>query len=232
VQTLTFSRSLILCAAAVVAAACTTTETIKICEHGVNPVSKQCNPPGNSEQATAGDTTGDDETGPKDCPNGLDPQTLECQEAIPKDVVAAEDPGTQGTGTQVGEDVKQDGVCDFTDQQNLKIGMPCTSHGQCETCYCYDEEYLAPFRFCTLDCSSGPGSECPYGPGDNPEYACLRFTQDLIKSYDLTVDAICMPRCSNAQECKIYAPNYNSCPTSDTKWEGWTIQAAKTCQVK
>lgn len=183
------------------------------------------------------------------CPHGIDPNTKTCKSAK-QDVVDSEDAGSQGqtdpgnTGpTDSGVDPNADtvaedagpvdagpvdGQCTITDEMNRKIGQPCTSHTQCETCYCYDEAYLSPFRFCTLDCSEGVGSSCPNEDGAAPEFACIRFTVGLAVAYDLKVSSICMPRCQSVSECKIYAPNYDAC---DDSWDGVSIQAVNTCAI-
>ena len=196
--------------------ACTTKKMVYLCDK-TDPVTGECT--GASE--AGGDTTGN---------IGFVP---------PDGVTAAEDPG----GTTAGEDAQLDetttaaedagkpgGKC--AQKGDLKIGMPCESDTQCETCLCYGEAYMAPFRFCTKDCSSGSGSDCPLGTGEFPEYACLKFTAKQVNEYGLEHGGICMPRCENAAECKIYAPDYDLCPQFQTDWQGATVQAARTCQIQ
>jgi hypothetical protein len=118
------------------------------------------------------------------------------------------------------------------DKMELRVGMPCTENGQCETCYCYDEAYLAPFRFCTKDCSSGVNSSCSDESLDSEEFKCLKFTGAQIKDHDLKVQSLCMPTCQSVDDCKIYGPDdYNYCPNNGTQWEGKTVQARNTCQT-
>lgn len=201
--------------------ACSTTDTVKQCPFGYcNAIRDCCAGPQETNTTTGADDTGTTDGGGTD---GDDiPDVSQPEDDGP---VAAEDAG------MAAQDVKKDGQCHFSDPQNLRIGMPCSDHAQCETCYCYDGAYLSPFRFCTQDCSSGPGTSCSDWDNpnaENPEYACVRFTQSLINTYDLAVEAVCMPRCGSAAECQLYAPDYNHCGAS---WDGQTIQGIGTCQT-
>jgi hypothetical protein len=133
-------------------------------------------------------------------------------------------------------DVRVDGICSpGVDPMDREMGQPCTEHGQCGTCYCYDEAYMTGtgFRFCTKNCSSGPGSDCNSGnlSNDPYQYACLKFTVGQINDYDLKNGGICAIRCGSLDDCKIFAPDYDLCPQGDTEWDGKTIQATPTCQV-
>jgi hypothetical protein len=140
---------------------------------------------------------------------------------------------TVDLGKTAEEDVpKPSGQCDPRfDSMHLSMGMPCTSNSECKTCYCYDEAYLAPFRFCTKDCSSGVGSSCSDESRDPEEFKCLKFTSKHVNDHELTIGGLCMPTCQSVEDCKIYAPAYGHCPSSTTKWEGSTVQARKTCQT-
>jgi hypothetical protein len=203
-------------------------EDIIVCPAGYkyNPVSNTCKVD-LADSGQAMDNTGSDSTG--EAPDaGSGPEDIAIMDVGPEDTgpVAAEDAGAQ--------DIRIDGVCDpLIDPMNLRIGMPCTSHTQCGTCYCYDEAYMAPFRFCTKNCSSGSGSACSDNNTKPDEYKCLKFTAKQVNDYDLNVGGICQASCQSVDDCKIYGPDYNFCPaTGGTQWEGSTVQAANTCQVQ
>jgi hypothetical protein len=142
----------------------------------------------------------------------------------------AEEPANEDA-VSVGEDADVVGQCNSGDPQALRIGMPCSSHSQCGSCYCYDEAYMAPFRFCTVDCSSGTGAACSDWDtpnSDKPEYVCVRFTQQLIETYDLGTASVCMPRCQDAADCAIYTAEYKHC---GSVWDGQHVQGLGTCQT-
>jgi len=135
-------------------------------------------------------------------------------------------------------DTQADGTCSPTDPRDRRVGQPCTSHTQCETCYCYDEAYMGAnlpgaFRFCSVPCGSGVSGDCALYGNDKEEYKCIRFTQALINDNNLSVEGLCMPACQTAQECAIYSDKYTYCAPKGktTKWGGDTIQAASTCQT-
>lgn len=171
------------------------------------------------------------------CKHGVDPVTQKCAGPAGTDVGVPLD-GNQDGGVPPDVNVSEDTSnpvpqCTLgIDPMNRKIGEPCSSHGDCETCLCYDEGYLSPFRFCTQNCESGLGSSCPSGTGRFDEYTCLRFAQKNITDHDLNIEAICMPVCQDAGDCGVYAPNYNTCSSFDTKWDGKTIAGQSTCQIQ
>jgi hypothetical protein len=171
------------------------------------------------------------------CTHGVDPVTQKCAGPVGSDTGGPFD-GVQGDGSALEDTVQEDTAKPVPqctagiDPMNRKIGEPCSSHGECETCLCYDEAYLSPFRFCTMSCESGLGSSCPAGTGRFNDYTCLRFAQKNIKDHNLTIEAICMPVCQDASDCGVYAPNYNTCSSFDTKWDGKTIAGQSTCQIQ
>jgi len=171
------------------------------------------------------------------CQYGLDPNTQKCMGPGGPDVGPLDSGSTSDTisnSDTVGEDVGEPRYecVDGVDSQHLKIGQPCTSHGQCNSCYCYNEAYLSPFRFCTQPCGSGVGSACPAGTGEFDEFTCLGFAMKNIQDHGLKVEDICMPVCEDVEDCALYAPNYNVCTKFDTKWDGKTISARSTCSIQ
>ena len=200
---------------------CSTSEdTILTCPHGLNRSTNTCYPGpqdvGPIATEDPGPATPAGDTAPPDFDNGGSTDLKD---------TAAEDPGPVYVDSG-----PADGTCNpGLDPMNLKIGMPCTSHTQCESCYCYDEAYLFPFRFCTQNCQAGSGSSCPNPEIGTPLYACIEFKTEQIKQFELSVPAICMPRCQSVADCTIYSGQYNAC---DDEWEGASIQAVDTCMIK
>ena len=241
-----------LAAVAVILAGCDTSETIYNCTYGANPGTGQCNPApattgggtadGGATTGGAGDDAGASTTGGGARSTGGGTTSTGGGTAATggdtggSGTGAAEDAGTtaeplQDVGPPAPKDTFQPPKCTPNDDPTkLRIGMPCSADDQCQTCLCYGESYLSPFRFCTKDCQSGTGSGCPQGEGPFPEYTCLRFTHKLITDYELTIEALCMPLCQNVEECAIYAPDYNVCESP--KWDGDTVAASKVCGIK
>ncbi len=168
------------------------------------------------------------------CTHGLDPQTQQCKgpdlpdSGTPDSGVTFDSVSTPDTFSEDIEDGPYQCVVGL-DLMNKAIGEPCSGHGDCDSCYCYDEGYLAPFRFCSQPCESGAGSGCPDGRGEFEQFTCLRFSQQNIKDYGLTVEAICMPVCETVSDCD---DSYNACSKYDTKWDGKTISGRSTCQIQ
>lgn len=224
-------------AALAAAFGCSGAQSVSNCTYGIDPVSLQC------LTAPSNDTSGNqtDDSGGEPEP---EPDVIELPDVV--DLPDIVDVGLPDNGPVVAEDVggnepqdvRIDGQCNPTlDPMNLRAGMPCTGHTDCETCYCYDEAYLAwgassgggSFRFCTQKCEQGAGSSCSELGLTTDEYKCVRFAQQNINDYGLTVEAICMPYCDDASSCEKYGPQYDECGTS---WDGKSIQATPTCQVK
>ncbi len=217
---------------------CDSEKTVTECAFGVDPSTLRCRtePYDSGGNAAAEPDSGD--PGPSverpDAGSGED----DVRE-LP-DVVAGEDTGPIASEVP---DVVSTGLADgqcipghAETPMDRRIGFPCSSHGECESCYCYDEQYLSwgpgetggRFRFCTLDCSGGTGSSCAAAGIDDYEYACVKFTSQLVSDYELEVAGVCVPRCQKAEECQAYGPQYNQCGSS---WEGASIQAIGTCQI-
>lgn len=213
----------------VISGGCKTTEVVNECTYGLDPVTYQCKSA--PSDATGGGGANDSGVPVGECIHGVDPFTGDCKGAPDASVAGPPDEGpVAAEDAPLPVDTATPGKC--TTPGLLRIGNPCTDNTDCESCLCYGEFYLAPFRFCTKDCSSGSGSSCPLGDGEFPEYACLKFTAKQINDYELDHAGICMPRCQSVEECKIYGFQYNYCPDFYTEWEGSTVQAATTCQVK
>ncbi len=104
---------------------------------------------------------------------------------------------------------------------NKTIGEECTDHCECETGWCYDEGYMAPFRYCTRPCEGSCGEG----------YKCLLF---LPAVHNVKHTNICMPICNSIEECKQLSEKYNYCPPAngETKWSGYTLAMAPTCQTE
>ncbi len=112
----------------------------------------------------------------------------------------------------------------------LPLGADCNDHCQCQSHYCYDGPYMAPFRFCTKKNCAAPleeGGGCP----ESEEYdiLCLIFTSALIYEYDLDHDSLCLPRCYDLAGCRELSDEYTSCPNW-TNWDDVGI-GPPTCQV-
>ena len=103
------------------------------------------------------------------------------------------------------------------------LGASCDDHCQCETGYCYDEIWMAPFRYCTKFC--GGISE-----GCGAANACVNVSLPYFpETYYITLTWFCMPRCANVASCQEIDPLYDHCPhPSMTSWDGKTIGPA-TC---
>ncbi len=205
---------------------CSTEQTVLRCANGPNPSGTGCATAGQSDVATDGT---DSTTGSNNNLSGLADVTG--GGTFVDDIVASENNDISAS------DIRVDGVClPGVDNMDREMGQPCTAHTDCGTCYCYDEAYMTGtgFRFCTKDCSSGPGSDCNTGnlSPDPYQYACLKFTVSQINDYELKRGGICAVRCASIDDCKIFAPDYNLCPQGDTKWDGKTIQATPTCQIQ
>lgn len=218
---------------------CNSTRSVTECALGVDPSTLRC-------RTEAQDSGGTAQNEPDSTPGPSQelPDVVERDEgpALIDIVEAVEDTGpiaTEQPDVPISTGLA-DGMCIPGNEESpmdRRIGMPCTSHGQCESCYCYDEQYLswgqgeggAPFRFCTLKCTGGQGSSCAAAGFDDYEYACVKFTTKLIDDYELEVGGVCVPRCQSAAECESYAPQYNSC---GSHWEGAAIQAVGTCQIE
>ena len=211
---------------------CSTEQTVLKCANGPNASGTGCAPSGQAS-GTSGTTDGGD-GGPGN--SGIDGTDGEVADVYSGD--SGDDDIIASEGEDIrAEDIRIDGVClPGIDKMDREMGQPCTAHTDCGTCYCYDEAYMTGtgFRFCTKNCSSGPGSDCNEGnlSPDPYQYACLKFTVGQINDYELKHGGICAVRCSSLDDCKIFAPDYNSCPQGDTKWEGKTIQATPTCQIQ
>jgi hypothetical protein len=183
------------------------------------------------------------------CPPGTpvyNPNTQSCEEeggaadagGTMSDAGNLSDAGAEDTGPLVAEDagsqdIKIDGTCNpLVDPMDRRVGFPCNDHAQCGTCYCHDEAYMSPNRFCTKNCSSGAGSSCSDESDDPNEYVCLKFAAAQVNDYDLSVGGLCMPRCGSDAECKTYGPDYICPPKSvGTKWDEYTVQVNTTCQI-
>ncbi len=129
------------------------------------------------------------------------------------------------TGTDGGADATEDvETCETLGDK--VIGAECASHCECDTGYCYDEAYMAPFRFCTRPCDGGCN---PPDGGDT--HLCLNMTGALQKKHDLKYPNICQRRCFSADDCGDLSDQYDICGTGGfTKWENNTI-GGRSCQI-
>ncbi len=198
-------------------AGCGVEQTIVSCGGTFDPVSRKCMESSDSGGVQRSDTLEDLGAGAADTGAGADTGGP----TKPDVSLVSEDPGSFDASP----------TCSAANPGLGKIGHPCTGHTDCETCYCYDEAYLSPYRFCTKDCSSGGDSACPLGTGDFPEYACVKFTQAQIKDFSLVHTGICTPRCISQSDCKLYGPDWGYCPKSQTTWEDAVVAAVGTCQT-
>jgi len=219
------------------ALSCSGARRVSTCAFGIDPVNQQCLTSPSSD--TGGNQSDDAEDEPVQRPDVVDlPDVLELPDIMD---VGLPDSGpviAEDVGGNEPQDVRIDGQCNPTlDPMDLRAGMPCNGHTDCETCYCYDEAYLAwgassgggSFRFCTQKCEQGAGSSCSDLGLTTDEYKCVRFAQQNIEDYGLTVEAICMPYCDDVSSCEKYGPQYDECGTG---WDGKSIQATPTCQVQ
>ena len=129
---------------------CSTEQTVLRCANGPNPSGTGCATAGQSDVATDGT---DSTTGSNNNLSGLADVTG--GGTFVDDIVASENNDISAS------DIRVDGVClPGVDNMDREMGQPCTAHTDCGTCYCYDEAYMTGtgFRFCTKDCSSGPGA--------------------------------------------------------------------------
>ena len=111
-------------------------------------------------------------------------------------------------------------------------GAACTDHCECRTGYCYDEDYLGGFRFCTRECGGVTCGSEDQEPGDTVQrHVCLQFNSAHIDKYGLTKHDICQKRCNSVDECKLLGSAYDYCP-NQTQWEGYTMAAVGTCQIE
>ena len=103
------------------------------------------------------------------------------------------------------------------------LGASCDDDCQCETGYCYDEVWMAPFRYCTKFC--GGVSE-----GCGAANACINASLPYFpRTYHITLQWFCMPRCGTVAACQDIDPAYDHCPHPRmTTWDGKTIGPA-TC---
>ncbi len=151
-----------------------------------------------------------------DCP--APPDVAPVADAPKPDVVGRSDAQTADVPADIPANPCGDVVGD------LPIGAGCTSHCECASGLCYDEVYLAPFRFCTKPCG-GPSEGC------GVDGACLIFDGVWAQPYGLTLTHFCMPRCSNLEDCQAIDPAYNLCTHPNmAKFDDHTV-GAPSCQV-
>lgn len=113
-------------------------------------------------------------------------------------------------------------------------GAACTGHCECRTGYCYDEDYLGSFRFCTRDCeglTNACGSEDRAAGETVQQYQCLNFSGTLATTYGLEHTNICHVRCKSVDDCKALGSAYDYCPSGFSEWDGKTV-GAPSCQIK
>ena len=186
------------------------------------------------------DTTGKDDakdvvqpedTKTADIPASSDLLTDQSQS---KDSVATDEKqpvDTQQEDTIGGEDVASDKTaadstqtvdpCNGVATKGTKaIGMPCTSHEECETGFCYDEAWCKDgpcykdtdmttivsnlgFRFCTVACTGQCSKSCnEWTTTTYDENKCYIFLPADIANYDLSFKSLCFPACYDDAECK------------------------------
>jgi hypothetical protein len=105
-----------------------------------------------------------------------------------------------------------------------EMGAVCTKHCECATNYCYDQAYMAGFRFCTRDCEG----DC----GNDNEYVCLILPPSELKDYASPLPHICQRVCQTVDDCAPFGSGYDQCGSlTGTIWKGKTLHTTKTCQV-
>lgn len=121
------------------------------------------------------------------------------------------------------------GACQHTPVLGTQpIYTACTKHCDCDTGYCYDEGYLAPFRFCTRPC--GGVSE---GCGDEATNECITLNPNWFDP-PVTKTAICVPPCASDADCTAIDAAWDGCTTGVTEVVGTdgnahTASLRKTC---
>ena len=130
------------------------------------------------------------------------------------------------------------GKCEGT-PGDKPIMSACSEHCECQTGYCYDENFLGGgFRFCSMDCANPSIGQCskinhPDSPGVQ-KYGCLNLSS-LKDDYDLETTSLCVLRCENLDECKQYSSQYDQCGNfsggSWTMWDDHTIAGFGTCLI-
>ena len=237
----TLSRQVPITLALAFAFGCSSAKTVQECANG-GSVANNCvlAPPADTSGQTEDTAAETPDTGPETPDTGPVPDV----QSLP-DIPIVEDEGpiaTEDDITPFDVSGKKDGQCDPSNAEdypmNLGVGMPCTSHSQCSTCYCYDEAYLnwgqnpengQPFRFCTQVCEQGAKSSCDeLATGTTDDITCARFTQKQIIDYELNYDAVCVPTCQTVSDCQIFGEQYDQCGSF---WEGKDISGGKHCQI-
>jgi hypothetical protein len=120
-------------------------------------------------------------------------------------------------------------LCPSVLRAQKPIGAGCELDCECETGFCYDEEYLGDFRFCTRRCNSG----CNTGIEGGPMYTCLLFGGLLAEEHDLKITDVCQRICSSLDDCKALSSSYDACGSSKpgTVWGDARISLARTCVI-
>ena len=111
-----------------------------------------------------------------------------------------------------------------------RMGSECTADCECDTGYCYDEALMGltgKFRFCTRACDFG----CEYDDNDTgtQQYQCTTMGGKLEKHYGLELPAICVPRCANADDCKVFSSKYDACGNTGGGWTDFCYEDCSYC---
>ncbi len=134
------------------------------------------------------------------------------------------------TAVDTGDDTDDPGDCDAAVDGTKPLGAGCAQHCECETGYCYDEDFLGDFRFCTRACEGS----CNDGVGDGvEENKCLNLNNSKFADFELTETRICAPVCSSVDDCLALSSEYDACGygASGTQWLGATISLGKHCVI-
>jgi hypothetical protein len=135
--------------------------------------------------------------------------------------------GATGTDSETSATDAVDGAANLcgVEGEGKGIGEPCTSHSECATGYCYDEEYLnedggSTYRFCTAKCAGcttvGNCNDWPLGPGVQAN-TCYIFKTAFINEYNIQADSLCLPTCSNDNDCIGLGP-FSKCDKVKYSW--------------
>jgi len=172
-------------------------------------------------------------------------------EGTVKDVSGADTPAADTAG---GDDSLADAVDaewdgSFPDWSNLEIfdtcsgpgtpgalpvGAVCTSHNECVTGYCYDEDWKnipanGGFRFCTIGCSACLTSCSEWDSLTSTDATCILFLAGESNDHDLRYRSICMPTCQTAADCEQASAGALTVCRPATHYDGTTIGLKKSC---
>lgn len=113
-------------------------------------------------------------------------------------------------------------VADFGDIPVMDInltgrlnGVSCTQSKQCkyETCYNSPNITGSVFMFCTKNCTDTNLGTCGDDDANGIHYTAVRWGS-LHPKESLT--CICVPSCTNVNDCKAIDPRYNACKNPGT----------------